>query len=144
MLVAKGGEAYHHKRVTWLGGSLFYPRQLFASRVNSSTRFLWKYVKSWLAHGRRVTLLPRTNFLHFKVTSFGRGKVPGGKSDLQNFVSTSIYHTKRAYVTHIRRFSGEKAPIPTKCVREILYLILTGNSLQFCGRSRRGILPVWA
>ena len=104
-------------------------------------------MKSWLAQGRRVTLLPRTNFLHFKVTSFGRGKVRvggggGGKSDLRNFVSTPIYHTKRAYVTHMGRFYGEKAPIPIKCVREILYLILTGNSLQFCGRSRRGILPV--
>ena len=28
------------------------------------------------------------------------------------------------------RFYGEKAPIPIKCVREILYLILTGNSLS--------------
>ena len=37
--IAKGGELYHHERVTWLGGSLFYPSQLIASRVNSSSRF---------------------------------------------------------------------------------------------------------
>ena len=30
-------------------------------------------------------------------------------------------------------FYGDKAPIPTKYVREVLYLILTENSFQFCG-----------
>ena len=30
-------------------------------------------------------------------------------------------------------FYGDKAPIPTKYLREILYLILTENSFQFCG-----------
>ena len=30
-------------------------------------------------------------------------------------------------------FYGDKAPIPTKNLREMLYLILTENSFQFCG-----------
>ena len=30
-------------------------------------------------------------------------------------------------------FYGDKAPIPTKYLREMLYLILTENSFQFCG-----------
>ena len=30
-------------------------------------------------------------------------------------------------------FYVDKAPIPTKCLREMLYLILTENSFQFCG-----------
>ena len=30
-------------------------------------------------------------------------------------------------------FYGDKAPIPTKYLREILYLILKENSFQFCG-----------
>ena len=30
-------------------------------------------------------------------------------------------------------FYGDKAPIPTKYLREMLYLILKENSFQFCG-----------
>ena len=30
-------------------------------------------------------------------------------------------------------FYGDKAPIPNKYLREILYLILTENSFKFCG-----------
>ena len=30
-------------------------------------------------------------------------------------------------------FYGDKAPIPTKYLRKMLYLILTENSFQFCG-----------
>ena len=30
-------------------------------------------------------------------------------------------------------FCGDKAPIPTKYLREMLYLISTENSFQFCG-----------
>ena len=55
-------------------------------------------MKSWLAQGRRGTLLPRTNFLHFKVASFGRGKVRGGGGGAVNLTfGTSALHqyTKR-------------------------------------------------
>ena len=41
---------------------------------------------------------------------------------------TSVCH---AY----KDFCGEKAPIPTKYLREMLYLILTENSFQFCGNN---------
>ena len=32
-------------------------------------------------------------------------------------------------------FYGDKAPIPTKYLREMLYLILTETSFQFCGNN---------
>ena len=48
----------------------------------------------------------------------------------------TTYHTKRALTTVCHAyedFYGEKAPIPTKYLREILYFILTENSFQYCG-----------
>ena len=50
-------------------------------------------------------------------------------------LNTNIPHEEG--VTTVRHayedFYGDKAPMPTKYLREMLYLILTENSFQFCG-----------
>ena len=50
-------------------------------------------------------------------------------------LNTNIPHEEG--VTTVRQayedFYGDKAPMPTKYLREMLYLILTENSFQFCG-----------
>ena len=53
------------------------------------------------------------------------------RSDLQCFASTPTYHHKRASnhsMSRLRRFSWRESPY----LREILYLILTENSFQYC------------
>ena len=58
---------YHRKRLTRLGGSPFYPSQLFVSRVNGSSSFVKKCWKTWLAQGssgRSMALSSGRTFLH--------------------------------------------------------------------------------